>query len=48
MGVQSIAGVSAGTAPSAAPIVLSLLVVWAVLLSSILFYFIFQIKDGRL
>lgn len=41
-------GVITGMAPSAAPTALSLLAVWAVLLRSILFYFIFQIKAGRL
>lgn len=46
--VQSIIGVTAATAPNTAPTVQSLRAVWAVLLNSILFYFIFQIKDGRL
>jgi len=48
VGVRGIAGVPAGTAPSAAPIALSLRAIGAGLLSSILFYFIFQIQDGRL
>lgn len=46
LGMQSIVGV--GVTAETTPIVLSLLVIWAALLSSILFYFIFQIKDRRL